>query len=286
MAKKEILLGAHVSISGGMYKSILRGEEIGATAIQIFTKSSRSWFAKKFSSIEVEKFKDAWKKSKIVKKVVAHTSYLINLAAKNLEIEQKSIKSLAAELERCEDLGIPFLVLHPGALVGQTEEEGIKKISKNLDLVLKKSKGITSIALETTAGQGTNIGYTFEQLKNIKSQCKEKNKIKICLDTCHIFAAGYDISTKKGYNEVINNFEKILGKTTLKIIHLNDSKGNLGSRIDRHANIGKGNIPKQTFSWIMNDKRFENIPKILETPSQNIIDYIPEIKLLRKMVKN
>ncbi len=286
MANKEILLGAHVSIVGGIDKSILRGEEINATAIQIFTKSSRSWTTKKLTTDEIKKFKDNWKNSKIVKVVVAHTSYLINLAAKNPDVEKKSIKSLALELERCEELGIPFLVLHPGALVGQTEEIGLAKISKNLDLVLKNSKGITSIALETMAGQGTCVGHTFEQLKAIRSKCKEKNKIKICMDTCHIFAAGYDISTEKSYNEVMNHFEKILGKTVLKIIHLNDSKGALGSRVDRHANIGKGKIPKQTFSWIMNDKRFTGVPKILETPVQNLDDYIPEIKMLRKMVKD
>ena len=285
MAKKEILLGAHVSIVGGIDKSILRGEEINATAIQIFTKSSRSWTAKKLTTDEIKKFKDNWKNSKIVKMVVAHTSYLINLAAKNPDVEKKSIKSLALELERCEDLGIPFLVLHPGSLVGQTEEVGIAKISKNLDSVLKNSKGITLIALETTAGQGTNLGYTFEQLKSIRSKCAEKNKIKICLDTCHIFAAGYDISTEKNYNEVMDRFEKILGKSVLKIIHLNDSKGALGSRIDRHANIGKGKIPIKTFELIMNDKRFEGIPKILETPVQNLDDHISEIKMLRKMVK-
>ncbi|MBD3231206.1 deoxyribonuclease IV [Candidatus Dependentiae bacterium] len=284
MSKKEILLGAHVSIAGGIYKAITRGEEIGATVIQIFTKSSRSWTAKKLTSNEIQKFKDNWKNSKKIQQVVAHTSYLINLAAKNHSLEKKSIKSLSLELKRCEELGIPYLVLHPGSLVGQTEEEGIKKISQNLDSILKNSKGKTSIVLETTAGQGTSIGHTFEQLKKIRLACKEKNKVGVCIDTCHIFAAGYDISTKKGYHKVMKKFEKILGKKVLKVIHLNDSKGDLGSKIDRHANIGKGKIPKQTFSLIMNDKRFFTIPKILETPVQQEKDFVNEIKLLKKMI--
>ncbi|MFC1894421.1 deoxyribonuclease IV [Candidatus Dependentiae bacterium] len=285
MKKEVILLGAHVSIAGGLHKAIERGEKIGATAIQIFTKSSRSWFAKKLTEKETELFKIKFKKSKQIKIVIAHSSYLINLAAKDKEIEKKSIKSLILELERCHLLKIPYLVLHPGSHVGQGEEEGIKKIAKNLDAVLTNFKEKTSIILETTAGQGTTLGYKFEQLKKILSLCKKKNKIGICIDTCHILAAGYNIKSKKTYNQVMDKFEKILGKTILKVIHLNDSKTDLNSRVDRHANIGKGKIPLSIFKLIMNDKRFQQIPKILETPIQNENDFISEIELLKKMIK-
>ena len=285
MKKENILLGAHISIADGLHKAILRGEEIGCTAIQIFTKSSRSWFAKKLSEKEIEKFKKAQKESKQIKMIVAHTSYLINLASSNAVTEKKSITSLAQELERCEELEIPYLVLHPGSHVGQGEEKGIEKIAKNLDKVLSKSKGKTKITLETTAGQGTNLGYTFKQLKKIRSLCKQKSKIVVCLDTCHVFAAGYDFRSPEGYKKVMAEFIKTLGLRSLKVIHINDSKGELGSRVDRHANIGKGKIPRNVFKAIMNDKRLAGVPKILETPIQDPTDYIDEIKMLRRMVK-
>ncbi|MBD3273570.1 deoxyribonuclease IV [Candidatus Dependentiae bacterium] len=279
--KKNILLGAHVSISKGFDKAIEEGEKIGCTAIQIFTKSNRSWFAKKISDEEIENFKESLKNSQI-KSVVAHASYLINLGSSKKEIEKKSIKSLETELERCEKLGIPILVLHPGAHLNQGEEKCIKQIAKNLDSILKKYSK-TKIALETTAGQGTNVGYKFEQIKKIRSLCKQKNKIGACIDTCHIFSAGYNISTPESYKKTIKNFIKIIGLRNLKAIHLNDSKTDFGSRKDRHANIGKGKIPKKTFELIMNDKHFSKIPKILETPIKS--EYPKEIKLLRKMVK-
>lgn len=285
MVKKDILLGAHVSIAGGMYKAFDRGEKIGCTAIQIFTKSGRSWFAKKLTTDEIEKFKERNKESTI-KSVIAHSAYLINIGSKNSDTEKKSLKSLIQELERCKELGIPYLVLHPGSHLGAGEEECIKKISKNLDLALKSVKGKVMILLENVAGQGTNVGYTFEQLKEIRDLCKEKKRIGICLDTCHVFAAGYPINTEKGYKETIKKFEKTLGIRSLKAIHLNDSKDGLGEKKDRHANIGKGKIPLSTFRLIMNDPKLKNIPKILETPiKKDESEYIPEIKLLRKMVK-
>jgi deoxyribonuclease-4 len=285
MKKEKILLGAHISIADGLHKAILRGEEIGCTAIQIFTKSSRSWFAKKLSQKEIEKFKKTRKESKQIKMIVAHTSYLINLAAANAVTEKKSITSLAQELERCEELEIPYLVLHPGSHVGLGEEKGMKKIAKNLDKVLSKSKGKTKIALETTAGQGTNLGYTFKQLKKIRSLCKQKSKIAVCLDTCHVFAAGYDFKSPEGYKKVMAEFIKTLGVRSLKVIHINDSKSEFDSRVDRHENIGKGKIPRSVFKAIMNDKRLINVPKILETPIQDPTDYVDEIKMLRRMIK-
>jgi len=286
MAHKKILIGAHMSIAKGLYRAIEDGEKIGCTTIQIFTKSSRSWSAKKLTDQEIEKFKQTLKNSKEIKIVVAHSSYLINIGSPKKNLENKSIKALEEEFKRCEQLGIPYLVLHPGSHIGQGEKDCIKQIAKNLDKVLKQSKGKTKILLETTAGQGTNIGYTFEQIKKIRSFCKEKSKLGICLDTCHIFVAGYNISTPEGYKSVINKFIKILGLKSLKVIHLNDSKTSLNSKKDRHEDIGKGKIPLKTFSLIMNDKRFINIPKILETPAkQGYISYEKQIKKLKGMVK-
>ncbi len=283
MKKEKALLGAHVSIAGGFYKAIKRGEAIGCTAIQIFTKSGRSWFAKKITDEEADKFKQAQKNSTI-KIVVAHTSYLINIGSNKPETEKKSVDALSVELNRCEKLGIPYLVLHPGAHTGAGEEECIKKIAENLDKVLSKSNGKTMILLELTAGQGTNVGYKFEHIKQICSLCKEKKHIGVCLDTCHIFSAGYDISPN-GYKSVMDEYKKILGIRSLKVIHLNDSKTELGSRKDRHENIGKGKIPLKTFNLIMNDKDLTGIPKILETPVRDESGYVDEIKLLKKMVK-
>ena len=284
MNKKIILLGAHISISGGFHKAIEKGEEIGCTAIQIFTKSGRSWFAKEITQQEIDKFQETLKKSSI-KSVIAHSAYLINLGSPKKEIEQKSIKGLKLELERCDQLSIPFLVIHPGAHLKSGEEKCLEQIAKNLSDILKKHKGKTKILLETTAGQGTNVGYKFEHLQKILNLSKEKNKMGVCLDTCHIFSAGYDIGTTKGYEKVMSEFSKTIGLKNLKVIHLNDSKTNLNSRKDRHENLGKGTIPISSFRLIMNDKRFEKIPKILETPVTTGNEYYEEIKLLKKMVK-
>lgn len=283
MKNETILIGAHVSIKGGLYKAIEEGERIGCNVIQIFTKSSRSWFAKKLTPIEIDEFKEAQKNSTI-KTVVAHASYLINLGSPKKEIEEKSIQSLSDELFRCEKLNIPYLVLHPGAHLKNSIEDCIKQIAKNLEPILKKASK-TMILLETTAGQGTNIGYTFEQLREIIDLSNEKNKLGVCLDTCHIFSAGYDISSKKSYDNVMSDFEKVIGFKNLKVIHINDSKTKFNSRKDRHANIGKGTIGLEAFKLIMNDKRLKNIPKILETPIINGDEHQKEIELLKKMVK-
>lgn len=279
---KKILIGTHTSISGGFYKAIEEGEKIGATVIQIFTKSSRSWFGKKILKEDVEKFKSTLKKSNI-EMVIAHSSYLINLGSPKKEIEKKSIESLKHELQRCEKLEIPYLIIHPGSHLKTGEKECIKQIAKNLDIVLKEIKGNVQILLETTAGQGTNIGYKFEHIKKIRNLSREKNRIKVCVDTCHIFSAGYNINSPESYKKTFSKFTKIIGLENLKAIHLNDSKTKLNSRKDRHANIGEGELPKKTFELIMNDKHFKNIPKILETPDSKL--YAKEIEMLKKMIK-
>lgn len=285
-ATKSILLGAHMSISGGLHKAIERAESIGCTTMQIFTKNNKAWFGGKISDEEANLFKQALKKSPL-KKIMGHTSYLINIGSAKKDVEKKSIAALKHELGRCEQLDIPYLVLHPGSHLGAEEDKCIKQICKNLDTVLVHATGKTIILLETMAGQGTNVGYKFEHLKEIYAGCKHKKLLGVCFDTCHIFSAGYDFTSPEGYKKTWAKFAKVIGMRKLKAIHLNDSKTERGSRKDRHENIGKGKIPKKIFELIMNDKKLSGIPKVLETPSSNgMSEYRHEIKLLRKMLKS
>lgn len=282
---KEItlpLLGIHSSVAGGLYKSVARAESVGATTMQIFTKSGRSWFGKPIPAEEVTMFKEAMAKSRL-SHVMTHASYLINLASSKPELSKKSIAGLKHELHRCEELGIPYLILHPGAHTGAGIEQGLENISKNLSTVLKEADGTTAILLETSAGQGTSLGRTFQELEIIYKNCTEKQYLGICLDTCHIFSAGYDISTQKGYEETLLEFEKVIGISKLKAIHLNDSKTPFSSHKDRHESIGKGSIPLLLFHLLMNDARLLNIPKILETPDPDL--YEAEIKQLSGMIE-
>ena len=264
----SLLLGAHMSIAGKLHQAIERGESIGCTAIQIFTKSNRQWGAKQLTDEEITDFKKAWKQSSI-QSVITHATYLINIGSSNKELEKKSIDALSMELDRSASLGIPYLVLHPGSYTDTDEKSCIDRISANLNKLLKKTSGI-HLLLETMAGQGTGVGYTFEQLAEIIKQSDFKSKLGVCLDTCHVFAAGYDFRTKKTYEEMWENFDKIIGLNKLKAIHLNDSKQDLGSRVDRHADIGKGKIGNNAFELLINDPRFFDIPKILETPKKDL----------------
>lgn len=277
---KKALVGAHISISGEMYFAFDRAESIGCTAMQIFTKNGRSWSNKKLNQDQIAAFKKRWKQSK-VEIVVAHASYLINIGSNKADVEKKSITTLGDELERCNTLGIQYLVLHPGSHLGAGTEKCIKQIAENIDCVFEKYDGSTKILLETMAGQGTNIGSTFEELNSIRQLASNKRKIGFCLDTCHIFSAGYNLSDDRSYEEIIQNFDKILGINNLNAIHINDSKTLCGSHLDRHESIGKGSIPIKIFELIMKDSRLINIPKILETPNPEI--YHEEIMLLKKM---
>ena len=284
--ENKILIGAHTSISGGYYKAIEQGAEIGCTTVQIFTKSSRSWSGPAITKDDATKFQEAIKTAGMnPKTIVSHSSYLINIGSGNQETAQKSTNGLLLEVDRCATLGIPCLIVHPGSHVGQGEEKCIAQIAHNLDIILQDSDDSVTILLETMAGQGTNVGYTFESLKEIRSLCSKKKRIGFCLDTCHIFAAGYDISTPEGYKETMARADKILGLNHIKAIHLNDSKTPCNSRVDRHEAIGMGHIGKNTFKLIMNDKRFVDIPKILETPTDNELKlWKKEIKMLKDMV--
>lgn len=260
------LLGAHISIAGGVSKSVDLAELLGFTVMQIFTKNNNRWFQKKFDEKEIDSFKTKLQKSNI-KFVVSHDSYLINLCAIKKAILEKSLKAFLDELERCESLGISHLNFHPGAHLGAGEEEGIKRIAESLNIVHEKTKNYkVSSMLETTAGQGTSVGYRFEQLRKIIDLVEAKKRMTVCIDTAHIFAAGYDIKNPKSFKEVIKEFDEIIGLERLKCFHMNDSKKPLGSKVDRHEHIGKGFIGLDGFKNFMNDKRLIGIPKILETP--------------------
>lgn len=259
------ILGVHVSIANGIFSAFSEAESLGCGAMQIFTKNSNQWSAKKLSSDDILKFKEEARRAKI--KAVAHDSYLINLASPKSFILEKSISALAEELERCDALNIPYLIMHPGSHMGQGDEVGIKKVAESLNIVLNKKSFKARILLETTAGQGTNLGYSFEQLAEIRKLANKKEQIGFCLDTCHIFAAGYDLRTKMAYEKTILEFDKICGLKNLFAIHINDSKKDLGSRVDRHEHIGKGFLGKDAFKFLLNDERLVSVPKILETPN-------------------
>jgi deoxyribonuclease IV len=268
--KQPFLLGAHISVAGGLDKAFDRAESIGCTTMQIFTKSNRQWFCKPLTDEEIQAFKKRWKSSSI-NPIIVHAAYLINIASSNPEIAEKSKKALIQELTRCEQLGIPYLVLHPGSN-GEDTQSALSRVTKQLDAVLQAVPGKSMILLETMAGQGSNLCATFEELATIYKQVTHKDRIGICFDTCHAFAAGYDLKTKEGYEKTWEQFDLLLGMKLLKAIHLNDSKKELGSRVDRHEHIGKGVLTDEAFRLLLNDKRLLNIPKILETPKDSLAE--------------
>jgi len=277
-------LGAHVSIADGVQHAPQRGVDLGCTAIQIFTRNQRQWRAKPLTEQEITQFKINLKEQGFTPPAIcAHDSYLINLAAPDPSLLSKSREAFADELHRAEILGIPCVVFHPGAHKGHGETAGLKRIAESLDYVYDKFPQTSVLALlETTSGQGTTLGYRFEQLQQIIEMVAIPQKIGICLDTCHIFAAGYDIRTESAYLNTFEQFDRILGLSKLKVIHLNDSKKAFGSRVDRHENIGKGMIGLDAFRFIMHDDRLNGIPKILETPGGDEW-YTINLDILRKL---
>lgn len=277
------ILGAHVSIAGGVSFAFREAEMLGCEAMQIFTKSSNQWQAKELTVDDIDKFKQEAKRTKI--KVVAHDSYLINLASPKDFIYEKSLAAFKEELVRCDQLEIPYLVMHPGSHVGSGEEAGVKKIAASFNRLFAENNFKVKIALETTAGQGTNLGNSFEQLAQIVGLVKNHHQLVYCLDTCHIFTAGYDLRTQEVYEKTMKDFDNVLGLQNLAVIHLNDSKKDLGSRIDRHENIGRGFLGQTAFKLLLNDKRLATVPKILETPlgDGDQDERLQDLKLLRKL---
>jgi len=264
--KNGPLLGAHMSIAGGVDKALLEGKKVDCDVIQIFTKSSRQWAAQPYSKEEIQNFLMNQKETGIVT-VIAHDSYLLNLGSPDEGLRKRSVRAFVDEMERCETLSIPYLIAHPGAHVGSGEEEGIKAIGRSLDDIHASCPGYNvKIALEITAGQGSNLGYRFEQIRDMIDATKESDRLRVCFDTEHAFAAGYDIRTREGYERTFSEFDELIGLELLAAFHLNDSKKEFHSRVDRHEHIGKGYIGVEAFRLLMNDERFRGIPMCLETP--------------------
>ena len=260
------LLGAHVSTSGGVDKAPANGKGLGCDAIQVFTRNQMQWRARPLSELEIAGFRDGLKECGI-QTTVSHDSYLINLGSHERVVLQKSLDAFADEIERCEQLGIPFLVFHPGSHVGAGEAAGLQRIADSLNTVLNlKPEYKTQVLLENTAGQGSNLGYRFEQLADILAQTENPNRFGVCLDTCHLFASGYDLRTRSTYEATFDEFDAIVGLGRVKVFHLNDSKKSLGSRVDRHENIGKGELGLEPFRFLLNDPRFAGLAMLLETP--------------------
>jgi len=265
------LLGAHLSIAGGVDKAIERARALRCTTLQIFTANNMQWACRPLATDEIERFLQVRREAGI-EPIFSHAGYLINLGAIKPSFYQQSIRALADELGRAAALRLPFVVLHPGSHMGRGEEAGMKQIASALNAVFTNHESRTTshapprIALEVTAGQGNSLGHRFEHLARIYELVKRPERLAICLDTCHLFAAGYDIRAKQGYEQTMRELDRVLGIEQVVAIHVNDSKMPLGSRLDRHAHIGKGHLGVELFRFLMNDPRFRNVPKVLETP--------------------
>lgn len=272
-------IGAHVSASGGVENAPINAHEIGAKAFALFTKNQKQWFSKALTEENINGFKENCAKFGYTSEyIMPHDSYLINLGNPDSENLKKSRSSFLDEMRRCEQLGITLLNFHPGSHLKQiSEEECLDKNAESINITLEKTKGVVAV-IENTAGQGSNVGYKFEHLAHIIDKVEDKSRIGACLDTCHTYTAGYDIKTEEGYKKTFEEFDRIVGFKYLKGIHLNDSKKELASRVDRHDSIGKGLLGEEVFKRIMNDPRFDNIPIILETPDDSL--WAEEIKWL------
>jgi deoxyribonuclease-4 len=263
-AKSPLLIGAHMSISGSHHLAFARGEAVGCTAMQIFTKNANQWHAKPIDPDTAAAFRAAWEKSPIGP-VIAHDSYLINLAASDDEKWERSLAAFTDEMERCAALGIGALVMHPGAHLGTGEVAGLERIVAAFRRILAVSPPQVRVLVENTAAQGTYLGGSFEHLAALLEPFPE-DRLGICFDTCHAFAAGYDLSTIAGYRKTMNDFDRLVGLERIEAFHINDSQKGLGCHVDRHAHIGQGALGLEGFGELMRDPRFQNIPKILETP--------------------
>ena len=276
-----------MSIAGGVSQSLGRGSQIGCECIQIFTRSSRQWAAKPYSAEEVDAFKQARKETGI-HMVVAHDSYLVNLGAPDDKLRRKSIDSFVDELNRCEALEVPYLISHPGAHVGAGEAAGIKTIALSIDQAHKACRGYrVQIALEITAGQGSVLGSRFEQMGRIFDAVKENERLRLCFDTEHAFAAGYDLRSQEGYEQAFSELDQHIGLKRLVAFHLNDSMKPLSSHVDRHEHIGKGHLGLEPFQRLVNDRSFAGIPMCLETePGPDMKDIAADLRQLKKLLQS
>lgn len=285
------ILGAHQSIAGGYYKSVEIAHRFKCDCVQLFTKNNNQWRAKELTDEDVALFQGKLKELGVTHPL-AHDSYLINLASPDKELWTKSVDAFVVEMLRAERLGIPYVVTHPGAHTTSSEEAGIAAVVRALDEVHGQTRGIKAkCLLETTAGQGSCLGRTFEQLAAMIDGVRDPERLGMCVDTCHIFAAGYPLGTEKDYQATMRALDKTVGVKLVKAFHLNDSVKGLGSRVDRHAHIGKGMIGKEAFRLLVNDKRFAKVPMYLETPkgdakeqAEGVFDKM-NLKTLRGMVE-
>lgn len=281
---KKIWIGAHISAAGGAHKALYEGRDIGATTIQLFTSNQKQWHGRKISQEEVEFWEKALDETGI-EQVMSHDSYLINLGSPDAELLHKSRKAIREELERCHLLKIPYLNFHPGAATKGSIEECLDTIAESLiDLEEIAHKGKTKLLLETTAGQGTSVGHQFEQIGYILKKVHHKIPVGVCIDTCHVFAAGYDIRTDAGWKKTLSAFDEAIGMKHLCAFHLNDSQKELGSKVDRHACIGEGKIGLECFRFLMTDPHTCHLPKYLETPD-GPEGWKKEIALLKKFAE-
>jgi deoxyribonuclease IV len=285
--KSEILLGAHMSIAGGVHMAVERARSIDCTAMQMFVKNNMQWFARPLRRDEIQAFLEHRQREELLS-IFAHANYLINLASTNPLFHANSIRALSEELTRADQLELPFLVLHPGAHRGDGEEAALEKVIASLDRLYRQiPKTKAKIALETTAGQGSCLGHRFEHLAYIMDNVREPERLCVCLDTAHIFAAGYDIGSESGVRKTLREFDRKIGLDRLAAIHLNDSKSGCGSRVDRHEHIGKGKIGLDAFRFIMRSRRLNKIPKVLETPKEkDLREDVENMKTLRRLVES
>ena len=275
-------IGAHVSASGGVANAPLNAAKIEASAFALFTKNQRQWEAKPLTAESINAFKKNCADNGFAPEhILPHDSYLINLGHPEAEKLEKSRAAFLDEMQRCEQLGLTLLNFHPGSHLKQiSERECLSIIAESINFALAQTRGVTAV-IENTAGQGTNLGYRFDHLAEIINQVEDKTRVGVCIDTCHTFAAGYDLTTPESCETVFTEFESMVGFEYLRGMHLNDSKKGLGSRVDRHHSLGKGELGLEIFRYIMNDARFDDIPMILETIDEAI--WKEEIELLRKM---
>jgi len=277
-------VGAHVSASGGVDKAPENANQIGARAFALFTKNQKQWFSNPLTLASIKLFRDNCERYDYKPfQILPHDSYLINLGHPDQEQLDKSRTAFLDEMQRCEQLGLDRLNFHPGSHLNSiSEEECLKRIAESINIVLGKTKGVSAV-IENTAGQGTNMGYKFEHLKEIIDNVEDKSRVGVCIDTCHAYTSGYDVKSAEGFKKTFEQFDEIVGFKYLKGMHLNDSKKELGTRVDRHDNLGIGFIGEEPFAILMNDPRFDNIPLILETPEESLWE--AEIKKLYSLVR-
>jgi deoxyribonuclease IV len=279
-----VYLGAHVPVTGGLQNAPGNGVAVGAEAIQVFTRNQMQWRCRPLSDQECGGFRDALAKSG-VRVALSHGSYLVNLASPVPDFLARSRETFETEMRRCHALGIPYLVFHPGAHMGRGEGAGLAALAESLDVLLAATEGLEVMPLlEVTAGQGSSLGHRFEHLAEIFDRVRDPERLGVCFDTCHLYAAGHDIATEAGYATTMRAFDRIVGRQRLKAVHLNDSKKGLGSKVDRHARAGEGVLGLETFRRIVNDPRFQGIPLVVETPGP-LAAWKKEIALLRGLVR-